>query len=216
MKLPADKTKRIQVLVALGLAAVMGILALFNFVLTPIMDSAREARDKIATAQQRTLQSQSELERFTKTQAERDRMYAEINDISARYLLKPTFGTYILGVREIVERHAADAGVNVDNMLPIGVIDMPVRTKDVKQIFFRTFAVQVSGQASYEALVRMLSSLESGNPYICISGITVNGRPETPARHAVSFTIQWPIWADPNMEPRRRQEPEESSRDQGT
>ncbi|MCX7590005.1 MAG: hypothetical protein N2255_00085, partial [Kiritimatiellae bacterium] len=48
-------------------------------------------------------------------------------------------------------------------------------------------------------LVRLLSALETANPYLCVVSLSIT--PQTagdPERHNVSFDVQWPVWNDEN------------------
>lgn len=202
MKLPDDPKQRMQVFILIGIGAAILLSLLYFMVTTPVIDARRRALDRLETVRHNLDQANAELARMPRYKNERDLVFHQIREISSNHILHPVFGTYILGVRELIERTAAETAFQIEALRQVGIAGMPIKPGEGNEPFFNTYSVQVSGSAPYESLVLFLRRLEEGNPFIAVSGLTVATQPDKPESHAISMTIQWPVWVDENIEPK--------------
>jgi len=136
----------------------------------------------------------------------------EIRDASDKYVLRRRLGNLLLGARETLEQHAAAMDkAKIETIREIGVTEI-VRTSSKKKkkrrrkaaaagpaTSFRIYTVRIELTCGIHDVVRLLHSLESGNPYLCVSSLAITGQAGMPADHRVTIEVQWPIWADPDV-----------------
>ena len=61
---------------------------------------------------------------------------------------------------------------------------------------FVPYAVQLAFECGYFGLARLIAELENDNPLVSVTGLSINGRRDTPERHTVRLIVQWPFYAD--------------------
>ena len=59
------------------------------------------------------------------------------------------------------------------------------------------YKVRVLSVCSYSKCIQFIELLEQGNPYLCISEITISGQSDNVEKHRVNFVAEWPSWSDP-------------------
>lgn len=62
---------------------------------------------------------------------------------------------------------------------------------------FESFVTEVGGLAGYGELVEFLRQVEASNPYVCITGLDVQSRPEDVTQHRILIQMEWPVEAPP-------------------
>jgi hypothetical protein len=85
----------------------------------------------------------------------------------------------------------------VDGIQEIGVRDPPrTSTKGAAANAFKSYSVQVSAVATFEASWSFIKKLEEMNPYLCVTEIRITGQPDNPEYHRLTLRIEWPIEAE--------------------
>ena len=76
---------------------------------------------------------------------------------------------------------------------------MEIPHQPTDEAALKSYNLRVTLNTGVHNLIRFLKGIEEGNPYITLSNLSIGARKEDPANHAISFEIQWPVWAEPTM-----------------
>lgn len=195
MKLPENKRERILVIVAIVVGIVLLTHTTIQLVVSPILESRKKNRDETQALSEKLEKARRELGFANQIQAEYDAALAQIERISAEYVLRPILGSYLVGVSETLERMAREVSFSLDDVQEAGIQNLPVKKKDGSAPAFRSYVVQVGGSGSYEQIIAFLRIVEERNPYLCVTDLRVTGQGDNPERHRVSVRMEWPIEA---------------------
>lgn len=198
MNLPADPKERVKIYVLVGIGAALVVFLLVKFVIFRVIDAKKDVREQIEKLELKQKSNEQDIRNMTKGQRENlDTLIslAQIMD-GKKTIIEPQFGNYMLGATEFVESCARDSGLSV-TITEVGITQLPQEPK--KDVYFKAFTARVSLRCGTHDLVAFLRRLESQNPYMCMSLLTMQSRPETPDLHEVSFELQWPVWFDDDM-----------------
>lgn len=201
MKLPEDPKERIKILVLVGIGVVAVIYTAIALVIKPLFSAEERYRKEIADVNESLMASQRDMNHMLQEREGNTRSLNAIVEISdrQRLILHPRLGNYELGAREFLEGVAQRTGVTMASIREIGVTQMP-QSPDLKtEKALKFYTLRVNMEGGLHDLMRMLATLETDNPYIGLSSLTINTRPEMPAKHQIDIELQWPVWADPKM-----------------
>ena len=199
MKLPEDRGERMKVLAlgAIGIAAVA--YAVIQLVILPLLGGKQEHTERIDELSDELGLAEMEIAQMAKDSVANRETVSEIKEITDKYVLLPRLGNYRLGATESIEQHALAAGVELDAVREIGMSEIPKGTDDKFDHLLRAYTVRVTVHCPYTNLVGFLAGLEQSNPLLNIPDVTIAGQPQAdPENHLVNFSVQWPVWADPN------------------
>jgi hypothetical protein len=199
MKLPDDPKEKIKILILIAIGAVAVLYTLIAVVVKPLMTRKAGNNEAIETLQNELTDAQRDLNRMWQGRDYNTKVLQSLVELSNRkdYLLHPRLGNYELGAREYVETAARDVGVELEAVREIGLMQLPQdpAIKDPRAL--QTYNLRVSMQAGLPDLIALLTAIETRNPYLSVSGISIDARPTDPARHQIAFELQWPVWTDP-------------------
>jgi len=206
LKLPESRSDRIKVLAFIGLGTLGILYAAMEFGIRPALGLRNSRRDRIAelTAQIATAESKADQVKVLRVQNRA--ALGEILDISERYVLRRRLGNLQLEASEILDGLAADAGVQTRPLRELGVTEIPLAADKRKRgangagpapSTFKIYAAQVDVVGGLHDTVRLLRALETANPYLCVTAISIESQPASPAVHKIALEMQWPIWSDP-------------------
>ena len=201
MKLPKNKKERIQLLVLIVLGVAGVLFAIVQLGIAPLIKGRKDAVATIASVQKKLKGARADINRANKLGEKRNSIKAALRKIDEQHIIKAAYDQYRLTITPIVERAARIAGVQLRQHSAIGgrgQFGVVRGKKDKFKRVFRGFRVQVSGMAGYEDLVEMLQILETENPYVSISDISI-ARSGNERSHNITFTMLWPIWQDTDM-----------------
>lgn len=102
-------------------------------------------------------------------------------------------------VTEVLYEHARDVGVNVRAVSERESPPSLQLFSDEKQVKFQAYTVRLNANCSYAKLKHLVASLQSGNPYLCVTGIEIEARLADPINHQVTLDVQWPMWVEPEV-----------------
>ena len=198
MKLPADPKERAKILVLIGIGTAAVLFTLVSLVIKPLLAHKAEYAKETAELKDRIDAAQRDWNRMLKDRDRNTDVLEGIvkNVIKTGYILQPRLGNYELGAREYVERIAQAQGLTLESAHEIGITQIPTAPGQNQEPTFRCYNMRIVLFTGLPELVRLLEALQAGNPYVCVTGIAVVPRKEDPARHQVSFELQWPIWSD--------------------
>ena len=196
MKLPANKAERIRIIVLGAVACLIFLILLTQFAVRPFFDRWGEIRASRGEIQEKIDKAEAELTKMRRNDAEFRALTTQLDHLSKEDVLQPVLGTYLLGVQERIENLASTCGVKVESVKETGIMEIP-GMRGPRERAVRSYGVQVSATAGYDALLRLMQALETSNPYVCISGLSIVAVTDTPERHRITFRIQWPVWRNP-------------------
>ncbi len=195
MKLPTNSRERAQALTLLGLGALAVLYAVVQLGIMPVLRSNREARVLLQNLREKTRKARIELATQHETRMQHDQITAEIEALSEQFVLKPVLGSYDLGAREMIENAVKDTGFQVASLVETSFQEMPPK-KTQTPYAFRGYGMQVRGTASYHDLILVLRRIETRNPFLTITELTISPQAEDPERHRVAFQVVWPVRAE--------------------
>ncbi|MFO7534623.1 MAG: hypothetical protein R6X19_02900 [Kiritimatiellia bacterium] len=220
MKLPTDAKTRKQLLALGGVVALL-ILVAGYLGLTSLLTKKAESRIKLEAAREQLDKISQEIMALPALRKSRDVLFNSMEYASTHYVLFHEYRNYHLTVREMLLPIAAELNITVDIPKEGVVQNFPVPeskatnkvvTAGAKTVrapaadtsaFFALYPVSITGRAGLVPLLAFIRRLESMNPYLTVSEISVQAQPETPAEHAFTLTVLWPIWKNLEQKPKR-------------
>lgn len=221
MKLPTDAKTRNQLLVLGGLVAVIALAAGY-LGLSSLLTKRAEGRIRLASAHEQLDKINREIMAMPALRKSRDDLYEAMEYASTNYILFHEYRNYHLTARETLMPIAAELNIAIDIPKEGAVQDFPVpeakttnkvakaATKTGARDFpteasavFALYPVSVSGRAGFVPLLAFIRRLESLNPYLTVSELSVQAQEETPGEHAFTLTLLWPIWKNLEQKPKR-------------
>jgi len=197
MKLPEDRKERTKIYVLIGIGAAFVLYATVFGVLRPLM---RNRGEKIAAIEELSAKLQASKTKIDQMNKSRGRNIETLSRIilladEKGYVLKPRLGNYLLSARDFVEKHAGELNLEAE-VREVGISQLPQASAGGEPRSLNVYTATVNAECGLHDLIRLLEGIEKGNPYLCVSGMSVAGQSKNPASHAVSFQLQWPVWAD--------------------
>ena len=199
MKLPDNRNDRIKVLVLVAVGSIGVVYGVAFGLIRPLMARNQKLTDDMDRINRNLGSSAVLISRIETTRAENIAIANEVRDISARYLLKPRHGNYLIGATRYMEQCTdPDSGIQSINELGVSVLETrePSAGPDQPKKTFKSYTAEITAKCSMNALARLLNRVETGNPYLCVSKVQVTSDDRDPQRHRVTFRVQWPIWGD--------------------
>ncbi len=200
MKLPEDKTERNKIFILVAIAVAFIGYGGHMFVISPFLAKRQESNVRVEELEEKLWRANKDID-ITPLNLDKNReALTHILEISEtkRQILRPNLGNYLLVAADIIGRHADALGLEIESINETVASGNPVSgNDDANAPRFKAYSVNVSLTCGLHDTRSLIRAIEMENPYLCITRLGVIGRPEDPMRHAVSFDVQWPIWADP-------------------
>ena len=204
MKLPEDKNERMKILALVFIGAAGVLYAAVQLGIAPLLAAKREKADRITELTESLALARTKAGQIRILKEQNRKVIAELVEISDEHILRRRLGNLKLGAEEVIERSASAAGVNVLPLRELGVSEIPGgatakrgRGDSSSQGHFKVYGVQIDVVGGLQEMIQLLKQIESVNPCLCISGLSIEAQPSTPAVHKMWVEVQWPIWADP-------------------
>ena len=200
MKLPDDKNERTKVLVLVAIGGIAVIFGIIQGVINPMKKYKQEQAGRLVELGDEIEKARRAINRASSDEERNIEAVTRIKEISDRYILHPVLGNFLLGPTRILERDAASAGIVLDSVHEVGISEIVQDPRKKIDNVFKGYTVRVSVACGYTHLAKFLKQVEDGNPYLCMTGMTIIGNPDAdPENHAITLDIQWPVWADYEM-----------------
>ena len=200
MKLPDNKRDRNMILALAAVAVISVPYLLVQLGLKPLRAEWTKARQEKFDTALKVDKAETELAKMPQRRIAYRDIVTELAGISEQNVLHAVLGSYLLRVRQSMENLAEACGFQVDSVREIGILEIPGKREDRDRVF-KSYSVQVSGTGSFGALCRLIQRLEESSPYLSVSAIVISAQPTEPQAHRITFSVQWPIWRDPSLEP---------------
>lgn len=200
MKLPDDPKKRQQVLILIGMVAVIVAVVAWMFGIQPFL---KNRSDMLADIEKKTGELTTARDEVAKAPGNREmnrQTLKKINDISEKYVIQPRTGlNYHLAAREILEKVATSVGIETEPIVNVGTGSLLGGGQKDPSKHVKACTAIVTAKCGYGDIVRFVRTLEKENPYMSISRVSVVGRPaEDKKKHSITIEVQWPAWIDPS------------------
>ncbi len=208
MKLPSDPKERNQILALIGIVAIAVCAGIF-FGFKQLGVAKKNVQKTIEEVESKLKKADAKIQRMSVDKVDNDAAIKEILDISDDYILASVLGNYQLVARDILEGASKELGLKIEPVRELGKGTVPYPSGPGA---FKTYTARVSLNCGMHDLVKFLHKLESGNPYLCVTGLTVTERTsQSKDEHQVSFEVQWPIWDDPAVKDKLLEQLKEES-----
>ena len=191
----SELTKEQKQYIMLGaIAAVFAAYCVVNFGVTPLWSAWKTARADYEDLA-------AKLEDADRLMGSRDTIRENL-DISQEAMNRalqeyiPELENPLSWATEKIYNLARTIGLDVQSVSETGTSVALQLQGEKKERTFGTYAVRIVVDCSYEETKQLVESLESSNPYLCVSGIKVDAKPSSPEIHSVNLTVEWPIWID--------------------
>ena len=183
-----------MVLIAIGVIAVL--YAIVQLVILPLINSRAAKTKKMEETKAKWEDINREVERAPRIQKEHRDVVTTINDYSEKYVIRPTLGTYLIGVQSMLETMCTNTGVQIDSITEIGEAEVPGKNKDGSPHALKSYSVRLIGFAGFTQITNFIGGLEGNNRMASLTELQVIAREDAPEQHRISCVIQWPVWAE--------------------
>jgi hypothetical protein len=198
MRLPQNRKERIQVFVLIGIGSLLAIFALAQLVITPFVASRQKLKAALGEQEGKLAKAKKELLHAPAIKEEYDQVSSELSSVIAVNVLHPILGSYLVGVTEMIENTARSVGFKTEEVLEVGVRELPTKKGVATARTFKSYTVQVTAEGSFRQAWTFADAFEKQNPFLCVTEIRITGRQDKPEQHRVILRIEWPIQTNPD------------------
>lgn len=201
MKLPEDKKERTKVLILIAIGSILVVYGVFVGVVTPLVKGKKDRLERIESLQEKLRKAEKATARMGEDQRACSNALSRLDELANRkgVVLRDRLGNFLLSATEIIDRHAQKTGVKILGYKENGMSQLPQAASRSTPAVFNGYTVTVQVEGNTHDLVHLLKEIETDNPYLSVSSISITGQRDKPNRHQISFEVQWPIWVDSKM-----------------
>lgn len=196
MKLPETKKERIQTIALIVIGIIFVIYVSGSYAIKPLLNKRTKQLNRIEDLRSKIEMVENVVKLVKSGTKVNTEIITEIVDLTetSNYVMKARLGNYLIGATEIIEEAAKQELISLESIRELNITDIPGLNKLSNP--FQLYSVRVSLECGMHDLVLLLRNIETSNPYLAISEISITGQLSKPGEHAVAFTVQWPIWRD--------------------
>ncbi|MGQ9663451.1 MAG: hypothetical protein ACUVWX_14115 [Kiritimatiellia bacterium] len=201
MKAASFSQQTTKIVAAIALGTILVVIGMWEGIAQPLVRAKRDQTTRLHELQTKIGQATQELRKAVEDRNQNTENLIQIIDISDRYLLHPSLGNYLISATVVLEKHAAKCGVTLESVRDAGLFDLPASQRKKGTVnYLRCYTARVVLRVGFFDLVRLLSSLETENPYLCIGALSITPQASGDVeRHTISFDVQWPVWSDEDL-----------------
>ena len=190
------KKDQMQLVLLIGIWIVGGLIALYIWVVGPALRNRSRSTGELDALNENIQKAKLAVQGEPKLRKEYDQAIADIRQAMEQYIVPPE--SALSWVTEKVYATARSVGAEVRSVTPVRMPDTAWDGLVKAGRFVRPYAVQLTLECGYEKLQALVRAFETGNPYLCVTGLNVLGQPDqNPARHQVTLQVEWPMWGRP-------------------
>ncbi len=199
MKLPDTKKERIQTIILIIVGIIFVLYVSGSYAIKPLRKKRTDQLNRIEELKSKIEMVKSVIQLVKLGKQVNNDVVAELVQITetSNYVMKAQLGNYLIGATELIEKMAEEEQVALKSIRELNITDIAEANNDSNP--FRLYNIRVSIECGIHDLVKLLKNIESSNPYLAISEISIIGQPAQSAEHSISFNIQWPIWKDESI-----------------
>ena len=203
MNWPEERSEQLKLVAVFAILAIAAIYVAATYGVGPLLNTQQQHRDRTAQLEDLLWRAERDIGQIPRNRETNREVVEEILEQAAdgRFVLRSNLGNYLLVARDIVVTQGRRLGLRVDNVREITPPSPDLlRRRDEPppepDRWFKPYTVAVTLECGLIDLGQLLEALENGNPLLAITALDITARPAHPERHAVSFNVTWPIWAD--------------------
>jgi hypothetical protein len=183
-----------QRIILIAIVAVAAIFGIKQFVIGPLLAGHAARVEEYNTLKDKVEKADELIKRddeIAKRLAESDgRMRKAATD------LIPSPENALAWATKTIYTYARSLGLDIESVADLEMDGGLFTAKEQEKRVFKPYGVRVTTQCTYEESVRFVETLEKENPYLTVSGIMIGAQLNTPERHQVMLTLEWPNWKD--------------------
>ncbi|MBP7828879.1 MAG: hypothetical protein KA248_03060 [Kiritimatiellae bacterium] len=186
------KKEQMQLLLLIGIWIVGGLIALYVWVLGPALRTRSRSTGELEQLNENIQKAKLAMQGESKLRKEYDEAIAGIRRAMEQHIVPPD--SPLSWVTEKIYAAARSVGVEVRGVTPVRMPDSAWDGLVKAGRFVRPYAVQISLECSYAKLLALAEAFEASNPYLCITGVNVQGQDQDVTRHQAMLQVEWPMW----------------------
>ena len=186
----SKEKKQAAILIAMWVLG--GLFALYQFVLMPFLRSRGASSTELDDLRTKIQKAEVAMEGDSKLRSEYAGMTRELLTASDAYMVP--IENPLSWVTEKVYSTARGVGVDVQTVIEMMSSSPGWDTLVKSERTFRPYAVRIVTECSYAEVMKFIDALETGNPYLYVSGITIAAQDQIHLRHSISLVVEWPMW----------------------
>ena len=109
------------------------------------------------------------------------------------------------------QRTTADPGKKISREKIQETAEIPGKKKNGSKHLLKSYGARMTGSGGYPQLLNLVHQLEASNSLLCISELSIMSQSSVPESHQISFSIEWPVWAEAEKGTDENPAPEPSS-----
>lgn len=186
------KKEQKQIVLLVGMWLVMGVGALYYFVLVPFLqrrsESSSESDDLSTQIQKAEIAMQGE----PKLRKEHAAMMRVAQTASDQFIV--SMENPLSWVTEKVYSKGREVGVDVQSVAEVSASGVGWEGLVKSERTFKPYAVRIVLECGYSQLLELIRAFEESNPYLCVTGISIVANDMNVTRHLVNLVVEWPMW----------------------
>ena len=181
-----------QALILVAMWVVGGVFALYYFVLAPYFANRTTSANELDILAAKIEQAAVSMRGESRLHAEYALCTEEFKHAVDNYIVP--MDNPLSWVTEKVYANARQVGVDVQAVAEVGS-SSPYWDSAVKsERSVRPYGVRIVTECSYQQLIDLVDVLEKSNPALCITDISISPQDQTPLKHVLNMTVEWPMW----------------------
>jgi hypothetical protein len=188
MKKPFTPKEKQQLAVIGALVALAVIYGLWALAFVPMRKVGKERAAKCVEMVKTNALAQKAVAEIPAHEARIQTLNATLKQIAETYAIRPTLGSsYQLGLRPRLDPLAAATGFDVQSLAVQEPVPLPWNRPGSP---LSRCTADIIGSASYQQVRDFLAAIETDNPYVYVTGLTISADPGDVRRHRVTIRIE--------------------------
>ena len=179
------------------LAVLLGVIALFagiQFGIKPYLASRARAHEEYELLKMKVEQAGEVLKNENSLIEQLSQASGQVSRAANELLPAPE--NPLSWARKLIAGCARSAGVSYEAIGESDVDVSPWIDRSQVRRQFKPYAIRVTLECSYDQLRRFIQALEEADPFVNVASLAISAVEQSPTRHQVVLTVEWPSWKD--------------------
>jgi hypothetical protein len=186
------KKEQKQAVILVAMWVFGGMIALYQFVLRPFVLNRGQSTSELDELHVKIEKAEIAMDGQDKVRREYAGANAELQKATDEYIVP--MENPLSWVTEKVYNDARKVSVDVQSVAETGLSTPGWEALIKADRMFKPYGVRISTTCSYAQLLDLITTMEQGNPFLCVSGITISGQDQDVTKHSVTLIVEWPMW----------------------
>jgi len=191
-----------QVLALACFFCVAGLYFAARFGLIPFVKSWRECSEEIKSLEALKETVEATFQREDQVTEALSLIVSRLDEAARIHIPPPA--NALSWATQRVYRHARSVGVEIQWIEETAVPGHFAVEEGSEPAAFIPYRARIAATGSYALILRFVASIEKGNPYVCISDVSIAGQAQDVETHHITLIIEWPTWIDAKRAVRQR------------